>query len=72
MESGTGVLEWKAVYKAALLETDAGKIPKLITEAERAVMNRMSGVGLSVTEKQSLTDALTVLRDLRRITQDGV
>jgi hypothetical protein len=68
-----GPLQWEALYEAALLEGDSGEVPQRITEAEQAVMSRMADLASSAdsaAEKQSLIDALNVLRDLRRLNQN--
>ncbi|HEX6501823.1 MAG TPA: hypothetical protein VF011_01155 [Terriglobales bacterium] len=74
MQSGSDgtALQWKALYEAALLETNPGRIPRLIMEAEHAVINRMAALASSddsAAEKHALMDALNALRDLRRLTR---
>jgi hypothetical protein len=63
--SGT---DWKPLYEAALLETDAGKLPQRITTARSAILDRIEE---SLThprpgEQRAMDDAL---RNLRRLAQ---
>lgn len=61
-------MEWKHLYEAALLETDAGKLPQRITAARSAILDRI---------EESLTHPLPgehramgeALRDLRRLAE---
>jgi hypothetical protein len=58
-----------ARYKAALFETDRGKIPERIAEAEKAIVVRARGLfgttGDNIEEDQALDDALYALRALQ-------
>ena len=60
---------WHALYQAALFETDRGKIPQRIAEAERAIIAREKELfvakGDHIEEDQILDDALYALRALR-------
>lgn len=59
---------WKDLYVAALLESDEQKIPALITEAERAIVDRARvlfvATGDNIEEEEALDDALYALRAL--------
>ncbi len=60
---------WHALYQAALCETDRRKLPSRISEAERAVLNRIRELftenGDHIEEDLILDDALYALRALR-------
>jgi hypothetical protein len=62
-------LAWQALYEAALFETDRGKIPALIAQAEQAIFARIkelfAATGDHIEEEQVLDDALYALRALR-------
>lgn len=57
--------EWKALYRAAILETNKTAIPEKLSEAEAAALARgrelFYGGGTS-EEKEALEDALYALR----------
>lgn len=56
---------WKALYRAAILETDRNAIPQKVSEAEYAVLARGRQLfynGGTSEEKESLEDALYALR----------
>ena len=60
---------WHLLYHAALFETDRQKVPQRISEAERAILNRVKEL-FAVTddhieEDLVLEDALYGLRALR-------
>lgn len=60
---------WHLLYQAALFETDRQKVPQRISEAERAILNRVKEL-FAVTddhieEDLVLEDALYGLRALR-------
>jgi hypothetical protein len=59
---------WKDLYVAALLESDTEKIPSLIAEAERAIVDRarvlFAAAGDHIEEEEALDDALYALRAL--------
>jgi hypothetical protein len=55
---------WKLLYEAALLESDAGKLPERITTAKSAILDRIEE---SLThplpgEHRAMDDALRTLR----------
>lgn len=62
-------LAWHALYQAALFETDRGKIPSRIEEAEGAILARVKELFAVKTdhieEDQVLDDALYALRALK-------
>jgi hypothetical protein len=59
---------WRDLYVAALLESDEQKIPALITQAERAIVDRarvlFGASGDNIEEEEALDDALYALRAL--------
>jgi hypothetical protein len=59
---------WKDLYVAALLESDEQKIPALIAQAERAIVDRARALfvasGDNIEEEEALDDALYALRAL--------
>ena len=59
---------WRALYRAAILETDNRVLPQRVSEAEEAVRSRereiFYGDGTS-EEKEALEDALYALRAFR-------
>jgi hypothetical protein len=60
--------EWKTLYQAALLEVDLKRLPQRIADAERAANERIQELnGSDDMEKISVINALTVLRDLRKM-----
>jgi hypothetical protein len=59
---------WRTLYRAAILETNKGVLPKRVSEAEKAVLAREREVfygHASVEEKEALEDALYALRAFR-------
>lgn len=56
---------WKALYRAAIVETNRSAIPKRVLEAEKAVVARgrelFRQIG-TIDEKEALEDALYALR----------
>ena len=60
--------DWKALYRAAIVETDKNALPQRVSAAEKAVVARSReifyGYG-SQDEKESLDDALYALHALR-------
>jgi uncharacterized protein YktB (UPF0637 family) len=62
-------LGWHVLYHAALFETDQNKVPRLIEEAEKAILSRIKELFLSsadhIEEDVVLDDALYALRALR-------
>jgi hypothetical protein len=60
--------EWQEEYKAALVETDCGKLPKCIAAAEAAIVSRLQvlvGKADYAEERLAMTDALRALRFLK-------
>jgi hypothetical protein len=60
--------DWRTLYRAAILETNKGVLPKRVSEAEKAVLAREREVfygHASVEEKEALEDALYALRAFR-------
>jgi hypothetical protein len=61
--------EWKDLYVAALLEGDKDKIPFLIGQAERAIVERARELfhtqGDHIQEEEGLEDALYALHALK-------
>jgi len=61
--------EWKDLYVAALLEGNAERVPALIADAERAIVQRahelFSASGDHVQEEEALDDALYALHALK-------
>jgi len=66
---------WKAAYRAAILESNRYAIPKMVTEAEGAIVDRAhelskeNGVGAEI-ERDTLDRALQSLRALRRAAEN--
>jgi len=64
-----GTEGWKRLYVAALLEGDKDKIPSLIVDAERAIVERARELfhagGGSIEEQEGLDDALYALHALK-------
>jgi hypothetical protein len=60
---------WRALYTAALFETDTMKFPERISEAEKAIVARarelFSAGTDTIEEDQALDDALYALRALQ-------
>lgn len=65
----TKLREWRALYTAALFETDQSRIPERIAEAERAIVARarelFAAGSDTIEEDQALDDALYGLRALQ-------
>ena len=60
--------DWRNLYRAAILETNNSVLPKLVSEAEEAVLARGREVfygQASLEEKEALEDALYALRASR-------
>lgn len=60
--------DWKALYRAAILETNTNARPRLVSEAEKAVISRsreLFGTMGTLEEKEALEDALYALRAFR-------
>jgi hypothetical protein len=64
---------WRALYEAAVLELDPGKIPARIAEAQRAIRNHMEDMNRpDGPESEALLNALNGLQDLRKMAEaDG-
>lgn len=64
----TQLNSWKDLYVAALLESDVQRIPSLIANAERAIVDRarelFQTTGDHIEEEAALDDALYALRAL--------
>jgi hypothetical protein len=60
---------WQHLYEAAILETNRGKLPRLIQSAHSAIHARLDQLGEdngdSMAERQAIADALAGLRILR-------
>ncbi len=60
--------DWKELYQLAILETDPAKLPPLIADAHKAILDRIQETltkPLSA-EHERLSDALSGLRTLRQ------
>jgi hypothetical protein len=61
--------DWKDLYVAALLEGDKERIPSLIDQAERAIVDRARELfrtkGDHIQEEEGLEDALYALHALK-------
>jgi hypothetical protein len=61
--------DWKDLYVAALLEGNVDRIPSMISEAERAIIDRarelFTASGDHIQEEEALDDALYALHALR-------
>jgi len=58
--------DWKELYQSAMLETDLAKVPQRITEANRAILDRIEELLTNPTqgEHRALDIALRRLRVL--------
>jgi len=59
--------DWKELYQSAMLETDLAKVPQRITEANRAILDRIEELLTNPTqgEHRALDNALRRLRVLQ-------
>jgi hypothetical protein len=61
--------DWRALYSAALFETDNRRIPARIADAQKAIVTRarelFSAGADTIEEDQALDDALYALRALQ-------
>jgi hypothetical protein len=61
---------WGEVYKAAIIETDPGKLPNRVKAAKAAIDTRLHDLqmdhGGTPEERQAIVDALAGLSILRR------
>ena len=54
---------WFEIYRVALLELDANKVPQRVTLARQTLKARMQVIPISATaEQQAIVDALNTLR----------
>lgn len=62
--------DWQPYYEAAILETDASRMPELIKTAQTAINKRIEELrndhGSTPEEQQAIADALAGLRYLQR------
>jgi len=69
MGQSSQVKGWRDLYIAALMEGDKDKIPSLIVEAERAIVDRarvlFQAEGDNIQEQEGLDDALYALHALK-------
>ena len=65
--------DWKARYRAALLEVDAIKLPTKIREAQQAVREALGALVGSATDAEyyAMYDALVALADLQSMYERG-
>jgi hypothetical protein len=63
-----GPQDWKELYQLAMLETDPAKLAPLITDAHKAILDRIQETLTKPisTEHERLSDALSGLRTLRQ------
>lgn len=64
--------DWKALYRAAILETNRSITPQRVAEAEKAVLARARELFYShgaLEEREALDDALYALRALKNASQ---
>ena len=67
-------VEWKSLYRAAILETNKSAIRERISEAESAVLARGRELFYSeatLEEREALEDALYALRALKSACEHG-
>ena len=58
--------EWRALYRAAILELDPKRLEARVKAAEDAINARLSSVRVTVGERRELDDALSTLLLLKR------
>jgi hypothetical protein len=59
--------EWRALYRAAILELDPQRLPALVKAAEDAINERASSdARVPRDERREMDDALSTLRFLKR------
>jgi hypothetical protein len=63
-----GPQDWKELYQLAMLETDPAKLAPLITDAHKAILDRIQETLAKPisAEHERLSDALSGLRTLRQ------
>ena len=60
--------EWQRFYKAALSETQSGKMQEAITKAEHAIQQRLADcppTSMDAVEKRAIGDTLAALAVLK-------
>jgi len=65
--------DWKSLYRAAVFETNSGIDPRLVAQAEKAVVARARELFYnhgSLEEKEALEDALYALHALKTALQN--
>jgi hypothetical protein len=65
--------DWKSLYRAAVFETNRGINPRLVAQAEKAVVARARELFYnhgSLEEKEALEDALYALHALKTALQN--
>ena len=65
---GLNRIDWRILYRAAILEPNKGVLPQRVSEAEEAVIERGRAIfydGGTTEEKEALEDALYALRAYR-------
>ncbi len=65
---GKEIPEWRALYLAALFETDKNRLPVRINHAERALVQRereLFTASMAAAEKTAVNNALHALHALR-------
>jgi len=71
MQSAHSGSDWKPLFEAALLETDAIKLPERITTARSAILDRIEeSLTNPVASEQGAMD--NALRSLRRLAQIAI
>ena len=60
--------DWKELYQLAMLETDPAKLPPLVADAHKAILDRIQETLTKPLsdETERLSDALNGLRTLRQ------
>jgi hypothetical protein len=58
--------EWRALYRAAILELDPTRLQARVRAAEDAIGARASSARVPVGERKEMDDALSTLRVLKR------
>jgi hypothetical protein len=60
-------MQWRGLFKAAILELDPEQLQVRVRAAEDAINGRiLSGIQVSRTERKAMEDALSTLRVLKR------
>jgi hypothetical protein len=66
-------VNWKALYRAAILETNPTLVTQRLADAEQAVLARgreLFHISATAEEQEALEDALYALRAFRTATQN--